>query len=40
MNREFPVEKGFQIVVFFLMDFWWKFLKNVMIDKGLISPKK
>ena len=40
MSREFPIEKGFQIVVFFLMDFWWNFIKNVMINKGLINPKK
>lgn len=40
MNREFKIEKGFQIAVFFLMEFWWKFLKGVMIDKGLINPKK
>ena len=40
MDRAFPIEQGFQIVVFFLMDFWWKFLKDVMVEKGLINHKK
>jgi hypothetical protein len=40
MKREFQIEKGFQIVVFFLMDFWWKFLKEVMINKNLIDLKE
>jgi len=40
MKREFPIEKGFQIVVFFLMEFWEAFLKDVMVRKGLISPKE
>jgi len=39
MNREFPVEKGFQVVVFFLMDFWHDFLKGQMVKKGIINEK-
>lgn len=40
MKKEFAIEKGFQIVVFFLMDFWENFLKKEMVDKGLINQKK
>ncbi|MCP5506523.1 MAG: hypothetical protein H7A38_06540 [Chlamydiales bacterium] len=40
MKRTFPIEKGFQVVVFFLMDFWWKFLKDEMVKRGLINHKK
>lgn len=39
MNREFPIEKGFQIVIFFLIDFWWDFFKDQMIKKGIIKEK-
>jgi len=36
LSRKFPIEKGFQLVVFFLVQFWWEFLKKMMVDKGLI----
>lgn len=37
MKRDFPVEKGFQIVIFFLVEFWDSFLKEVMINKSIIN---
>ena len=40
MNREFSVEDGFQIVMIFLRDLWWKFLKNLMINKGIINQEE
>lgn len=40
MNRTFEIEKGFQVVVFFLMDIWESFLKKTMMRKGLINQKK
>lgn len=40
MTRQFLIEKGFQVVVFFLMDFWRNFLKNLMVEKELITEEK
>ena len=40
MNRKFSIENGFQIVMLFSMLFWWKFLKKVMVNKGLINNQK
>ena len=40
MNRKFSIESGFQIAMLFSMLFWFNFLKNVMVNKGLISNKK
>ena len=39
LSRKFPIEKGFQLVVFFLVQFWWEFLKKMMVDKGLINQE-
>lgn len=39
MNRKIAVEDGYHIVSIFLGKFWWDFLKNIMIEKGLINPK-
>ena len=36
LKRESPIESAFQIVIFFLMDFWQSFLKEKMLAKGLI----
>ena len=36
LKREFPIESAFQIVIFFLMDFWQSFLKEKMLTEGLI----
>ena len=36
-NREFSIEEGYQILICFLPEFWWNFLKGVMIEKGLIT---
>ncbi|WP_420421825.1 hypothetical protein [Simkania sp.] len=40
MTRQFVMEKGFQIVIFFLMDFWQNFLKELMVEKNLITSAK
>ena len=37
VKREFLIEKGFQVVVFFLVEFWTSFLKETMINKGIIN---
>ena len=37
MKREFSIEDGFQIVMLFLTDFWWNFIKKKMIKKELIN---
>ena len=39
MKREISIENGFQIVMIFLTDFWWKFLKELMINKKLIKSE-
>lgn len=39
MAREFSIEEGFQITMLFLRDFWWEFLKSLMISKKLITLK-
>jgi hypothetical protein len=39
MHRKFSIEDGYHIVFIFLGKFWWDFLKNIMIEKGLINPK-
>lgn len=39
MNREFSIEAGFQIVILFLRDLWWDFLKDVMVKNGVIDSK-
>ena len=39
MNKKFSIADGYQIVMLFLTDFWWNFLKGVMIERGLIYPK-
>ena len=36
-DREFSVEDAYQIFVFFMPEFWWNFLKEVMFEKGLIT---
>ena len=36
-NREFSIEESYHIFVFFLMEFWWNFLKDIMFEKGLIT---
>lgn len=40
MTRQFVMEKGFQIIVFFLMDFWENYLKGLMVEKNLIAHEK
>jgi hypothetical protein len=40
MKREFPIEKGFQIVIFFLVELWRSFLKETMLNKGIISEEE
>lgn len=36
-DREFSIEDGYQILICFLPEFWWNFLKGVMLEKGLIT---
>ena len=36
-NREFSIEDAYQIFVFFMPEFWWKFLKDIMYKEGLIT---
>lgn len=36
-DREFSIEDGYLILICFLPEFWWNFLKGVMIEKGLIT---
>jgi len=38
-DREFSIEDGYQILICFLPEFWWNFLKGVMLEKGLIKDK-
>ena len=40
MKRNFQLEKGFQIVIFFLMEFWHSFLKEMMVNRGIISNEE
>lgn len=40
MDRRFSVEDGFQIVMLFLTDFWWNFLKHEMVNKSLINQEE
>ncbi|MCP5505035.1 MAG: hypothetical protein H7A41_07780 [Chlamydiales bacterium] len=40
MKRTFPIEKGFQVVIFFLIEFWLSFLKDIMITRGIINREK
>jgi len=40
MKREFQIEKGFQIVIFFLVEFWHSFLKETMINKCIIGEEE
>lgn len=37
IKRQFPIEKGFQIVIFFLSDLWHSFLKDVMVQNGIVN---
>lgn len=37
--RKFSIEDGFQIVMLFFRDFWWNFLQELMIEKGIIHSK-
>lgn len=37
MDRVFSIEDGFQIIMLFLQDFWFKFLKLKMISENLIN---
>jgi len=39
MEREFSIEDGFQIVMLFLRDLWWDFLKDLMINKKVINQR-
>lgn len=39
MNKMVSIEEGIQIVMLFLLDFWCKFLKNMMIQGCLINPE-
>ena len=36
-NREFSIEDGYQILICFLPEFWWNFLKEVMLERGMIT---
>ena len=36
-DREFSIEDAYQIFVFFMPDFWWNFLRGVMLKRGLIK---
>ena len=36
-DREFSIEDSYQIFAFFMPEFWWNFLKGVMLERGLIS---
>ena len=36
-NREFSIEDAYQIFVFFMPEFWWNFLRGVMLERGLIT---
>jgi len=39
MSKEVSIEDGFQIVMLFLRDFWWEFLRKLMTRKELITSK-
>ena len=36
-DREFSIEDAYKILICFLPEFWWNFLKGVMLEKGLIN---
>lgn len=36
-GREFSIEDGYQILICFLPEFWWNFLKGVMLERGMIT---
>ena len=38
-DREFSIEDGYKILICFLPEFWWNFLKAAMIEKGLINEE-
>ncbi|MCP5505037.1 MAG: hypothetical protein H7A41_07790 [Chlamydiales bacterium] len=39
MKRDLAIEDGFQIIMLFLRDFWWEFLKGIMVKRELICPE-
>lgn len=38
-DREFSIEESYHIFVFFLMDFWWSFFKELLFKKKLITEQ-
>ncbi len=40
MKRQFQIEQGFQIVIFFLVELWRSFLKETMVNKGIITDEE
>ena len=36
-DREFSIEDGYQILICFLPEFWWNFLKGIMLERGMIT---
>lgn len=38
-SREFSIEESYHIFIFFLMDFWWNFFKELLLKKKLITEQ-
>ena len=38
-NREFSIEDGYLILLLFMPEFWWNFLKGEMLERNLINEE-